>query len=89
MPTTALPFVRANAAGDLLFEVRPGVPTINALETASCYMAAARDTAIQAAEASSGDKPDGAWAVFYLVDLAKTVLDSVMASYTRELQQDA
>lgn len=84
--TTTLPFYRANYAGDLLFEVRAGVPALSALEVASCYMAAARDSASYAAEAASGDAPDSAWAVYYLIDMAKTVLDSVVASYTEELR---
>jgi hypothetical protein len=86
--TTSLSFYRANAAGDLLFQVRAGVPVINALEVASCYMAAAKDAAQYAAEAASGDAPDGAWAVFYLVELAHTVLGSVTAAYGKELRSE-
>lgn len=88
--TAKFPFKRANAAGDLLFEVRAGVPALNALEVASCYMAAARDAAMSLADSGqSQEAPDGTLAIYYLVDLAKVVLDSVLAAHAREIRQQA
>ncbi len=78
--TARHPFVRANANGDLLFEVRAGVPAINALELASCYMASARDLAGDCASAAEGENPDHLWGAFYLIEMAKAVLDSAISA---------
>ncbi len=83
--TTRTSFTRINAAGDLLFEVRPGVPAVDALEMASCYMASARDMASDCAQAYSGDQPDHFWAAFYLIEMAKAVLDASIKTLIQEI----
>lgn len=82
--TARLPFARANAVGDFLFEVRPGVPAIDAMELASCYMASARDLAAACAAETEGDTPDHLWGAYYLIELAKAALDSSIATLSNE-----
>lgn len=62
------------------FDVRPGVPSSEALEQASLYLASAYDMASSIAQTADGD---GAWAVVYLIEMAKAVVDSVTAGLIR------
>lgn len=82
--TSRFAFQKINPSGDLLFEIRPGVPAIDALEIASCYMAAARDLAAEFASVSVGENPDHAWGSFYLIELAKAILDSAIVAANKE-----
>ena len=77
--TSRTPFYRINAAGDLLFEVRSGIPVLDAMEMASCYMASARDVASMAME-----NPSGIAGAYYLIELAKATLDSVIETWVKE-----
>lgn len=77
-------FTRANAAGDLLFEVRPGVPVIDALLTASCYLASASDITDDLGSSSSGENPDRIWGAHYLVKMAKAVVDAAISAIEDE-----
>ena len=75
--TTPVAFESCNPAGELLFEVRAGVPAVDALEMASCYMAAARDaTERPAVELSENGFNDRVWGAFYLIKMAKAALDA-------------
>jgi len=78
--TTRTPFTKINLAGELLFEVREGVNALAALEMASCYMAAAQGAADEFASSFDGENPDRFWAVFYLVQASKAVLDATIAT---------
>jgi hypothetical protein len=56
-----------------LLQVNAGLPAEDALNTASCYLAAAFDLASDINENDS----DGAWATAYLIELAKALIDSI------------
>lgn len=78
-------FIRCNSVGNLLFEVRGGIPLANALEQASCYMAAAKETASVVAGSAIDDDPAGAlWAAFYLIEMAAAVVDSALNAALEE-----
>lgn len=78
--TARHPFFRANANGDLLFDVRAGIPLIDALEMASCYLVSARDLCAEAAERTTGENPDHAWGSYYLLELACAVLQGAISA---------
>ncbi len=77
--TTAHPFSSLTCSPKL-FQVNADVPAVEALEAASLYLASALDMASDAVEEGMGD---GAFAVSYLIELAKAVVDSVSASLPR------
>lgn len=79
--TAQHPFFSCNPAGDELFSVRPGMPVFDALEQASCFMAAARDATYQAADLVQSDSVSGA---AYLIEMAKAVLDSAISAINQE-----
>ena len=74
-------FERANAAGDMLFEVRPGVSAIDALHCASCYLSAANESVYQAAEESHSESIYGS---ALLVKMAKAVVDAAITAIHNE-----
>lgn len=78
--TARHPFFRANANGDLLFDVRAGIPLIDALEMASCYLVSARDLCAESAERTTGENPDHAWGSYYLLELACAVLQGAITA---------
>ena len=83
--TKNTPFVRANAAGEMLFSVRAGVPAVDALEMASCYLAAARDATHQmATDLSDAGLNDGVWPAYYLIEMAKAALDASISAVVDE-----
>ena len=82
--TAKFPFSRCNNAGDLLFEVRAGIPAIDALESASCFMASARDLAAECASNMTGDHPDHMWGAYYLIEMSKAALDSAISALSAE-----
>lgn len=63
-----------------LFQVNGGVPAVEALEAASLYLASALDMSSDSVQEGQGD---GAYAVSYLIELAKAVVDSVSAGLHR------
>lgn len=79
--TTAYPF-SSLACSPKLFQVNADVPAIEALEAASLYLASALDMSSDAVDEDMGN---GAYAVSYLIELAKAVIDSVSASLPREV----
>jgi hypothetical protein len=65
-PTTAaLPFSTSACSVDL-FSVNPGIPAVKALKAASSYLTA-----------SLFHEDEDAWAMVYLVELAKALTDAV------------
>jgi hypothetical protein len=82
--TSRLAFERANAAGDLLFEVRPGVPATDALECASCYLAAAKEATCELAMTQSEGGLERIWAAYYLIFMAKAVVDAAIGVISDE-----
>lgn len=71
--TKTRPFHRLSPDAGYLFDVRQGVPLIDALEAASCYLAAARNAAYAFADIRGGDEDYG---VAYLIDMAKAAVDA-------------
>ena len=87
--TSQMDFERCNANGDLLFSVRAGVNAVDALETASCYMASARHLAQSLAnELSEDGGNDRVWAAYYLITMAKAVLDAAVGRVADEDRGD-
>lgn len=88
--TTFVSFEEINPEGDMLFAVRPGVSATDALERASCYMASARDNVAQLAlELSEGGHNDRVWAAYYLMNMAKAVLDAATRAVYEEERNHA
>lgn len=84
--TKTRPFHSLSPDVGYLFDVRQGVPLIDALEAASCFLAAARNAAYTFAE-SRGDEDYG---VAYLIDMAKAAVDaSVEAAFAEERREVA
>lgn len=79
-------FERANASGDMLFEVRPGVSAIDAMHSASCYLSAARETVYQAAEGSGNES---IYSAVLLVNMAKAVVEAAITAVENEEKEQA
>jgi hypothetical protein len=73
---TAALSVPSSYTAEPLFQVSADIPAKEALDAASCYLAAAFDLACCAVDENASD---GASAVPYLVRMAKSVVDSVNA----------
>ena len=78
--TVALPFVRLVENHPHLFQVNPGVDASLALEHASLFLAAAYDMASDAAQDVPGDT---LWGMACLIEMAKSVIDSVSGGLVR------
>ena len=78
--TVALPFVRLVENHPHLFQVNPGVDSSLALEHASLFLAAAYDMASDAAQDVPGDT---LWGMACLIEMAKSVVDSVSGGLIR------
>lgn len=78
--TVALPFVRLVENHPHLFQVNPGVDASLALEHASLFLAAAYDMASDAAQDVPGDT---LWGMACLIEMAKSVIDSVSGGLIR------
>ena len=78
--TVALPFVRLVENHPHLFQVNPGVDASLALEHASLFLAAAYDMASDAAQDVPGDT---LWGMACLIEMAKSVVDSVSGGLLR------
>ncbi len=76
LTTTRIAFERANAGGEMLFEVRPGVPILDVLTSASCYLASAIETVYQSAEVNNGS--DSLYGAALLVRMSKAVVDAAI-----------
>lgn len=79
--TVALSFVRLVENHPHLFQVNPGVDASLALEHASLFLAAAYDMAPDAAQDVPGDT---LWGMACLIEMAKSVVDSVSGGLVRE-----
>lgn len=78
--TVALPFSRIAHDHPHLFQVNPGVDASLALEQASLLLAAAHDMASDAAQDQEGDE---LWGMACLIEMAKSVVDSVSGGLVR------
>jgi len=78
-------FETAGSAGELLFTVNDGIPLVDALESAACYLSAAVSATASAAMHAEGGGDETLWGAHYLCKLARAVLDStVKAAYAAE-----
>jgi hypothetical protein len=78
-------FEHANAAGEMLFEVRQGVSAFDALQCASNYLAAALESVYQSADRSGDESMHGS---ALLVKMAKAVVESALdAIHNEEREQ--
>ena len=78
--TVAFPFSRIAEDHPHLFQVNPGVDASIALEHASLFLAAAYDMASDAAQDVPGDT---LWGMACLIEMAKSVIDSVSGGLVR------
>lgn len=78
--TVAMPFIRLVQDHPHLFQVNPGVDASLALEHASLFLAAAYDMASDAAQDVPGDT---LWGMACLIEMAKSVVDSVSGGLVR------
>lgn len=79
--TAQHPFFSCNPSGDQLFSVRENISATDALEQASCFMAAARHATYQAADDANSEAVFGA---AYLIEMAKAVLDAAIVAIAKE-----
>jgi hypothetical protein len=84
--TTAYPFFPCNADGNHLFEVRAGLSAIDALQEASNLLDAAKASAYEIATNRVEDVARNTWTLAYLLEMAKAVVDSSVASLEQEAQ---
>ena len=63
-------FGSCNPEQDLLFSVNPGVPVLDALETASCFLGDALD--------AMGRTEEPCFAAFRCVDFARAIINAVI-----------
>jgi hypothetical protein len=74
--TVAFPFSRIAPLQPYLFQVNSGVPINDALEQASLLLSATYAMAQEVVLLDGAD--EGTWAMVYLVEAAKAVVDSVV-----------
>lgn len=80
----AYPFFDLDSAGTSLFQVSPEASTKDALEQASCFLSAAADlVADQLCNLPAAQTSDGAWAGYYLLQLAHGIVDAVVSAEVR------
>jgi len=79
--TAKHPFFPCNPCGDLLFSVRADVPVSDALEQASCFLAAAKTAVYEAAGDTQNENFFGA---AYLVEMSKAIVDAAILSINKE-----
>lgn len=79
-------FCSINPAGQMLFAVNDGVPLVEALEMAQCYLSAARAITAQTADSLDSGEAFGA---HYLVEMAAAVLDSAVSSAYKEARMNS
>lgn len=76
-------FMSLSPSGDEFMAVRPGLPAADALQHASEILSAVQATADHFAE-NNPDNPNAVWAVPYLVQMAKALIDSIDLSSQQE-----
>ena len=82
--TIAFPFSRIAQDHPHLFQVNPGVDASLALEQASLMLAAAHAMAEEVAQLDVGND---AWGMACLIEMAKSVVDSVSGGLSRGVTQ--
>ncbi|TFH81783.1 DUF3077 domain-containing protein [Pseudomonas kribbensis] len=70
-------FVSCNVERQELFAVRPGIPTVDALNQASCILYNVRESLCEAGMQEITISPAQAWLLHMAVESAKAVIDSV------------
>ncbi len=79
--TSPRKFFSCNPQQDMLFSVREGIPADDALEMASCFLASALDIASDVAQDEQGDRM---WGAYYLIKMAKEVVDAAVSAVQDE-----
>lgn len=79
--TSPRKFFSCNPEQDMLFAVREGIPATDALEMASCFLASAQDITAEVAQDERGDR---IWGAFYLIKMAKAVVDAAVGAVQDE-----
>ena len=74
--TESLPFFAPAGCPTALFTVKPGLSTADALEAASSFLSGAIGLAVEKTSAASDSR---AWAIVYLAEMAKALVDSARA----------
>lgn len=75
--TAAYPFFQCNPTGKL-FTVCEGIPSLDALNQAMCFLLAAKDIAADTA-LKSHERDSGLWAAPYLIEMATGIIESVVS----------
>jgi hypothetical protein len=78
---------KINTQSDNLFQVCEGIAAEDALNWAQCYLGAALDVSISAAELNNQDTKG--WGAVYLVEAAKALVDSAVASMHADAKKAA
>jgi hypothetical protein len=71
-------FSTCGPARQPLFRINPGIPIESALERASSLLACIHELSLDAAMDNAGEK--SVWAVHYLSDMAKAILDDALSA---------
>lgn len=79
--TAQRPFFSCGPNDDRLFSVRADVPLSDALEQASCFLAAALSAVYEAADDAGNASVHGA---AYLVEMSKAVVDAAILAIVKE-----
>jgi hypothetical protein len=78
-------FARANPEGQFLFSVNDGIPAIDALEMAGCYLASAGAIASNLVlTAEGGRATDGLYGILSLIELGRAALDAGTSAMMEE-----
>jgi hypothetical protein len=71
--TKSFPFAPLVSSREM-FQVNPGIPAVEALSTASCYLDVALDLSREMAMEANNNN---AWVPVYMIELAKAIIDSI------------
>jgi hypothetical protein len=76
--TSSKKFFKVNHQGDTLFQVSPGIPMLDALEQASCFLESS-----YAVFSNNLEPNDMDFAAAHLIKMAKALVDSVTSSIAK------
>ncbi len=78
-------FLSCNVQHQQLFSVNAGIPLLDALEQASCFLASADSIITEAAmQCDNGT----VWAAAYLVEISKAIIDAAASAAAMENRND-
>lgn len=83
MKTSHLPFFSCNPNKYSLFAVQAGIPVMDAMEAASCFLDSASALAYQLAGNGEGQSRQ-IYAIANMIDMAKAALDASICGMMRE-----